>query len=103
MRTALHRMPVRALHPVCAPEELEDLARRAGDRGHVFLIAGADRLAYRLRWRPVGVEVARLDDRGRVLHARHLPLDEFLDHPVLEALHAGQLFTARDACVPRPG
>jgi len=58
------------------------------------VIAGADRLAYRLQWHPLGFQVERLDSRGRALHVQQLLLFEFLDHPLLEALHAGQLFTA---------
>lgn len=86
------------LLPVRAPEDLEYLVKESeivtGRPGRTFVIAGADRLAYRLQWHALGFQVERLDSRGRALHVQQLLLFEFLDHPLLEALHAGQLFTA---------
>jgi hypothetical protein len=86
------------LLPVRAPEDLEYLVKESeivtGLPGRTFVIAGADRLAYRLQWHPLGFQVERLDSDGRTLHLQQLLLFEFLDHPLLEALHAGQLFTA---------
>lgn len=86
-----------ALFAVRAPEELEYLVKESevatGRPGRSFVIAGADRLVYRLQWHPLGFQVERLDDGGRRIHMQQLLLFEFLDHPLLEALHAGQLFT----------
>jgi hypothetical protein len=86
------------LLPVRAPEELEHFVKESeivsGRPGRAFVIAGADRLAYRLQWHPLGFQIERLDSRGHTLHVQQLLLFEFLDHALLEALHAGQLFTA---------
>jgi hypothetical protein len=83
---------------VSAPEEIEFLVKESevltGKPGRTFVIAGADRLTYRVQWREEGFKVERLDGQGRTLNVRHLLPWEFIDHSVVEALHAGQLFTA---------
>ncbi|MES2959911.1 MAG: hypothetical protein V4792_17105 [Pseudomonadota bacterium] len=94
--------PMLAVH---STEDIEYLVKQSevltGLPGRSFLIAGADRLTYRLQWHPLGFTVQRLDDQARVLHTQHLTSFEFLDHSLLEALHAGQLFTAAVVFVPR--
>jgi hypothetical protein len=86
-----------ALLPVRDPADLEFLVKESelltGRPGRRFVIAGADRLIYRLTWHPLGFTVQRLDTDGRALHAEQLLQFEFLDHSLLEALHAGQLYT----------
>ncbi|MFY9513741.1 MAG: hypothetical protein WAQ05_22495 [Rubrivivax sp.] len=64
-----------------------------GQPGRVFLIAGAERLAYRLLWHPLGCRVQRLDDEHEALHTQFLLADEFADHSLGEALRSGQLYT----------
>ena len=82
---------------VGSAEDIEYLVKESevltGLPGRTFVIAGADRLTYRLLWNPLGFRVQRLDDQAKVLHTQHLATFEFLDHSLLEALHAGQLFT----------
>lgn len=82
---------------VSAPQEIEFLVKESevltGKPGRTFVIAGADRLTYRVQWRAEGFKVERLDGQGRTLNVRHLLPWEFIDHSVVEALHAGQLFT----------
>lgn len=82
---------------VRAPEQLEYLVDESettpGNPGCRFVIAGAERLVYRLQRQETGFLVERLDELGQPLHVQHLLLFEFLDHSLLEALHAGQLFT----------
>jgi hypothetical protein len=86
---------------VQAPEDIEYLVKESevltGQAGRRFVIAGADRLDYRVHWHgrehPFGLKVERLDARGQVLSTRHLPLWEFLEHSLVEAQAAGQLFT----------
>ena len=93
-----------SLLAVQAPDDIEFLVTESeiltGQPGHRFVIAGADRLAYRVHWHPIGVKVERLDGEGRALDTRHLLPREFLRHSLIEALAAGQLFTPP---VGRPG
>lgn len=83
--------------PVSAPEEIEFLVKESevltGKPGRTFAIAGADRLTYRVQWHAAGFKVERLDAQGRALNIQHLLPWEFVDHSVVEALNAGQLFT----------
>jgi hypothetical protein len=94
------------LLPVRTPEDIELLVKESeivtGHTGRVFVIASADRLAYRVHWRtrerPLGLLVERLGPAKQILCAEHLPLWEFLEHPLMEALATRQLYT-----VPLPG
>ena len=80
--------------------EIEFLVKESevltGNAGRTFVIAGADWLAYRVHWHPIGLKVERLDAEGRVLSGvhstQHLLPREFLGHSLIEALAAGQLF-----------
>jgi len=89
---------------VLAPEDIEFLVKESevltGKPGRTFVIAGADRLSYRVQWHPMGSKVERLDEHGQALSSEHLLPWEFADHNVVEALRAGQLFTP---LVRRPG
>lgn len=89
---------------VRAPEDVEFLLKESevftGKPGGTFVIAGADRLSYRVQWHPMGSTVERFDAHGQALSSQHLLRWEFLDHSVVEAQRAGQLFTPR---VRRPG
>ena len=86
---------------VQAPEDIEILVKESevltGRAGRAFVISGADWLLYRVHWHPrehpSGVKVERLDARGRVQSTQHLQVWEFLEHSLLEAQAAGQLFT----------
>jgi len=86
-----------SLLTVHAPEDIEFLIKESevltGRAGRTFVIAGADWLAYRVHWHPIGLKVERLDAGGRVLSAQHLLPREFVGHSLMEALAAGQLFT----------
>lgn len=86
-----------SLLTVQAPEDIEFLVRESevltGRAGRTFVIAGADWLAYRVHWHPIGVKVERLNAEGLVLSTQHLLPREFLRHSLIEALAAGQLFT----------
>ena len=86
-----------SLLTVQAPEDIEFLVKESevltGHAGRTFVIAGADWLTYRVRWHPMGFKVERLDERGQVVWSQHQLRWEFVDHSVVEALHAGQLFT----------
>lgn len=85
------------LVPVTKPEDIEYLVKESevltGQTGRLFVIAGADRLSYRVRWHPMGFKVERLDPDGAVLSVQHLLAWEFVDHSLVDALGAGQLFT----------
>lgn len=90
---------------VQAREDIEYLVKESevltGRSGRTFVIAGADRLVYRVHWRPLtrsgghaaGPVVERLGADGRILSRQHLQLWEFLEHSLVEAQAAGQLFT----------
>ena len=98
MYTATHLAGRAApLLTVQAPEEIEFLVKESevltGQAGRTFVIAGADWLIYRVHWQPLGLKVERLDGRGQVLSTQHLLLWEFLEHHLMEAQAAGQLFT----------
>lgn len=98
MYTAMHRAGrSTALLTVQAPEDIEFLVKESevltGLAGRTFVIAGADRLAYRVYWHPIGLKVERLDVASQVLSTRHLLPIEFLRHSLMEALAVGQLFT----------
>ena len=91
-----------AMLPVRALNDIEYLVKESevltGQAGRCFVIAGADRLIYRVHWHPLGFKVERLDERGAALDCRHLLPWEFEHHSLAQALACGQLFTAS---VPR--
>ena len=86
-----------SLLTVQAAEDIEFLVKESevltGQAGRTFVIAGADWLAYRVHWHPIGLKVERFDVEGRVLSTQHLLPWEFLGHSLIEALTVGQLFT----------
>ena len=86
-----------SLLTVQAPGDIEFLVKESevltGQAGRIFVIAGADWLSYRVLWSQAGFKVERLDDKGQVLHTQHQLPWEFVEHSVIEALQAGQLFT----------
>lgn len=87
-----------ALLPVRALDDIEYLVKESevltGQAGRSFVIAGADRLIYRVHWHPLGFKIERLDARGEVLDSRYLLPWEFEHHSLAQALACGQLFTA---------
>lgn len=89
---------------VRAAEDIEFLVKESevftGQPGRTFVIAGADRLSYRVQWHPMGFKVERLDAHGQALSSQHLLPWEFPEHSLVQALRAGQLFTP---LVRRPG
>ncbi|MDF3831959.1 hypothetical protein P3W85_03165 [Cupriavidus basilensis] len=86
-----------ALMTVQAAQDIEFLVKESevltGRPGRIFVVAGADRLRYRVHWHPVGLKVERLDDMGSTLSSQHLLPWEFLEHTLIEAAAAGQLYT----------
>ena len=97
LNLSIRALPMQQLLPVRSLDELEHFVKESevltGRAGRTFVIAGADWLAYRVHWHPIGLKVERLDAEGRVLSAQHLLPREFLGHSLIEALAAGQLFT----------
>ena len=98
MHTDARLVPGRVrLLSVQAPEDIEYLVKESevltGRSGRTFVIAGADRLSYRVQWHPMGAKVERLDEHGHPLSSQHLLPWEFPEHSVVQALRAGQLFT----------
>lgn len=88
----------RAWVPVRDLGDIEYLVKESevltGQAGRCFVVAGADRLTYRVHWHPLGFKVERLGEQGRVLDRRHLLPWELEQHSLAEALACGQLFTA---------
>lgn len=89
---------------VRAPDDIEFLVKESeiltGQPGRLFVIAGADRLPYRVQWHSMGFKVDRLDAQGQALSSQQVLHWEFPDHSLVQALRAGQLFTP---WVHRPG
>ena len=84
--------------PVQVLGDIEYLVKESevvtGQAGRAFVIAGADRLIYRVHWHPLGFKVERLDMHGDILDSRHLLPSSFEQHGLAQALACGQLFTA---------
>lgn len=97
----MHTLPMAASKTfirVLGLAEIEFLVKESevltGQAGRIFVISGADRLAYRVHWHPAIIDVERLDADGAVLDTQHLLPSDFATHSVIEALMAGQLYTA---------
>ena len=78
-------------------EEIADLVKesevRTGRPGRRFVIHGAERLAYRVLALPGGLEVTRIDERGRAFACAFVPARSLEHHPLALAQRAGCLFT----------
>ena len=102
---ARHPKPSEALLPVRALDDIEYLVKESevvtGQAGRAFVIAGADRLIYRVHWHPLGFKVERLDAQAQALDCRYLLPWEFEQHSLAQALACGQLFTASVSRDPR--
>jgi len=83
--------------PVRAAADIEYLVKESevmtGRPGREFVIAGADRLVYRIQWQPIGCKVERLDRGGSAISTHYMLHSEFHTHALSEALRSGQLFT----------
>ena len=64
-----------------------------GRPGRQFVIAGADRLVYRIHWHPIGCKVQRLDETGTVINTQFVLHMELQAHSLGDAIRAGQLYT----------
>lgn len=86
-----------SLLPVRSPQQLDRYLRESelltGSPSRLFVIASADRLRYRVQWTDQGCRVERLDDQGNPIGSAILDCDEFLVHPLVDALRSGQLYT----------
>lgn len=72
---------------------LRDSKRSSGHARRLFVIAGADRLRYQVGWSIASCHIEHVDGEGAVLHSQTVALGDLLRHPLIEALHAGQLYT----------
>lgn len=86
-----------SLLPVRSPQQMDRYLRESelitGAARRLFVIASADRIRYQVQWTEQGCRVERLDARGNPLHDTVLDCDEFLVHPLVDALRSGQLYT----------
>ena len=69
-RRIIDRRPaISGLVQVCTPADIEYLVKESevvtGNPGRKFVICGADRLVYRIAWRPNGYQVERLDESDK--------------------------------------
>jgi hypothetical protein len=92
------RFPVCAeLVPVHSLSHLEYLIKECevvtSRPGRKFVVASADRLAYRVQWHPDVYRVERLDDADNVLCTMVLKPHAFHAHSLGSALRVGCLFT----------
>jgi hypothetical protein len=96
-----------ALLPVQTLADIEFLVKESevltGQAGRRFVVASADRLAYRIHWHPLGLKVERLDDACRVLDTCHLLPWGFAQHSIAQAQACGQLFTVAVSLASRGG
>lgn len=72
---------------------LRESKAESGCARRMFVICGADRLRYQVQWSLGGCHIARLDAQGVVLHTSTVAMDDLLLHPLIDALHSGQLYT----------
>lgn len=90
--------PALTLFAVRSLGDIEDLIKESevvtGIACRTFVVAGADRLFYQLSQHRKGFELQRLDLSGHVLYAQCLFPFELLEHSLLDAVMAGQLFAA---------
>lgn len=98
MFTAIHHgRKFDTMLPVRAPGDIEYLVKESevitDQPGRKFVISGADRLAYRIQWHPIGYKVQRLDDADNPTCTLYMLPGEFHMHSLGEALRAGQLFS----------
>ncbi|MCD9026753.1 hypothetical protein LDO26_00800 [Luteimonas sp. BDR2-5] len=89
--------PRGSLLAVRTPEQLDHYLRESelitGHARRTFVIVGADRLRYQIHWIAQGCRIDRLDDQGNVVNTAVVACDEFLAHPLIDALRYGQLYT----------
>lgn len=93
-RNSRHIVTMIAVH---AAEDIEFLVKESevitGRPGRQFVIASADRLAYRIQSCPIGFKIERLDHEDNPTCTLTLRPGEFHLHSLGEALRAGQLCT----------
>ncbi|MCL2590906.1 MAG: hypothetical protein FWD67_08540 [Betaproteobacteria bacterium] len=61
--------------------------------GRIFVVTGAERIAYRVFWQNEAFKVERLDN-GIVIDTQYLLPKAFAKHGIVDALCAGLLITA---------
>ena len=86
-----------ALLRVSGTADIEYLVKESevltGRPGRQFVIAGADRLVYRIYWHPIGCKVQRLNEAERVISTHFVLHMELQGHSLGAAVRAGQLYT----------
>lgn len=92
---SIHEPPVQRLLPVRSPDELAFLVKESevvtGRRGRKFVVAGADRLAYRIHADTAGFHIARVG--AAAARASLATAPGLAAHPLGQAMAGGQLFT----------
>ncbi|AKJ30132.1 hypothetical protein [Caldimonas brevitalea] len=88
--------PSPGITPVCSADEIDYLLCESemltGLPGRKFIIAGADRLSYRIRALPRGYLVQRLDDTDQPVWTVSMRWFEITSHFIGDAMFSGQLF-----------
>lgn len=92
---SIDHAPTQRLLPVRSPDELAFLVKESeiltGRRGREFVVAGADRLAYRVHADAAGFHIARVDAASAQALLATAP--ELAAHTLGQAMAGGQLFT----------
>lgn len=98
MNADTHSESTLTLFAVGSVDDIEGLVKESevvtGKATRTFVVAGADRLFYELTQYKKGYRLQRLDVSGTVLHTQLLLTFELMEHSLLEALRAGQLYVA---------
>ena len=86
------------LVPVRTLNDLDWLVKEneimTGESGREFVVAGADRPAYRVKFDLAGYQIQRVDDETGVALPLHATAPDLVGHALGSALASGLLYTA---------
>ena len=86
------------LVPVRTLNDLDWLVKESelmtGEPGREFVVAGADRPAYRVEFDCAGYQIQRVDDKTGMAMPQHATAPELVRHALGNALACGLLYTA---------
>ena len=93
-----HAHELTKLVPVRTLNDLDWLVKEneimTGESGREFVVAGADRPAYRVKFDLAGYQIQRVDDEKQTAMPLHATAPELIRHALGNALASGLLYTA---------
>jgi hypothetical protein len=99
---AINAADTARLVPVHCERDIEALVKESevltGRPGRKFIVAGAERIAYHVKWNALGLCVRRVQQDSELSDAQFMRAREFNDHTLGAALRCGQLFTLSHYC-----